>query len=103
MDKSMELMRIAQGLRQASRHRDWRALQRLDSELNASLTGFAPSPVPGPLERQVLQTLLECHAEARKCCSDEMDALRQTLAQMSEGRERWRAYAEQGGMLEDRP
>ncbi|NCT82413.1 MAG: hypothetical protein GXC94_04670 [Comamonadaceae bacterium] len=104
MDKTMQLLRLAQGLRQAGRHRDWRALQRLDVELAAALRGWVPPVAPSTQERQVLQALDEAHAEARQLCSDEMQALQQTLNQMREGRERWRAYAAHGGQqLEDQP
>jgi len=104
MDKAMQLLRLAQGLRQAGRHRDWRALQRLDADLGAALRGWTPSTVPSELERQALRALGEAHAEARQLCRDEMQALEQTLNQMREGRERWRAYAAHGGQqLEDQP
>jgi hypothetical protein len=103
MDKAMQLLQLAQGLRQAGRHRDWRALQRLDAELAALLGDWTPSAVPGALERQAVQAVSEAHAEARQRCRDEAHGLEQTLNQMSEGRERWRAYAAQGGLLEDAP
>lgn len=102
MDKAMQLLRLAQGLRQAGRHRDWRALQRLDVDLAAALSGWVPPVAPSELERQALQAISEAHAEARQVCRDEMQSLEQTLNQMREGRERWRAYAAHGGQqLED--
>lgn len=104
MDKAMQLLRLAQGLRQASRHRDWRALQRLDLDLAAALGGWVPPVALTGLERQALQAISEAHAEARQICRDEMQSLDQTLNQMREGRERWRAYAAHGGQqLEDQP
>jgi len=104
MDKAMQLLRLAQGLRQSARHRDWRALQRLDVDLAAALAGWARPLAPSELERQALQAIGEAHAEARQVCRDEMQSLEQTLGQMREGRERWRAYAAHGGQqLEDQP
>ncbi|MFT7723728.1 MAG: hypothetical protein QM788_13020 [Roseateles sp.] len=97
----MQLQRLAQALGDAGRRRDWRALQRLDLELGAALRGWTPAGEP---ERQALQALGEAHAEARRCCRDEMQSLEETLSQMREGRERWRAYAAHGGQqLEDQP
>ncbi|HEY1130744.1 MAG TPA: hypothetical protein VGF12_15175 [Roseateles sp.] len=98
----MQLLRLAQGLRQAGRHRDWRALQRLDVDVGAALRDWAPSVAPSELERKALTALGEAHAEARQLCRDEMQSLEQTLNQMREGRERWSAYAAHGGQqLED--
>lgn len=102
MDKSMQLLRLSQSLRQAGRHRDWRALQRLDAEMGVALRGWAPAVASSELERQALRALGEAHAEARRACSDEMQTLELTLAQMREGRDRWRAYAAHGGQqMED--
>lgn len=100
----MQLLRLAQGLREATRHRDWRALQRLDVDLGAALSGWTPSTVPTALERQAMQAVSEAHAEAHQLCRDEMQSLHQTLDQMREGREGWRAYAAHGGQhSEDQP
>ena len=80
------------------------ALQRLDLDLAAALGGWVPPVAPTGLERQALQAISEAHAEARQICRDEMQSLDQTLNQMREGRERWRAYAAHGGQqLEDQP
>jgi uncharacterized protein involved in exopolysaccharide biosynthesis len=104
MDKAIQLLRLAQGLRQASRRRDWRALQRLDVDLAAALGGWVPPAAPSELESQAVQAIAEAHAEARQLCRDEMQSMAQTLNQMREGRERWRAYAAHGGQqLEDQP
>lgn len=104
MDKAMQLLRMAQGLRQAGRHRDWRALQRLDLDLAAALGGWVPPVAPTELERQALQAIGEAHAEARQLCREEMQSLGQTLSQMRDSREGWRAYAAHGGQqLEDQP
>ena len=96
MDKAMQVMRLAQGLRQAGRHGDWRALQRLDASVADVLAAWAPGAVRSELERQSLKALVEAHAEARQLCDAALQTVSQTLSQMREGRERWRAYAVYG-------
>ncbi|MET0518973.1 MAG: hypothetical protein ABW005_09075 [Burkholderiaceae bacterium] len=92
MDKQAQMQRIAAGLNNASRKRDWQALRALDRELAGKLRQWADAPL-NAAERGSLQRLRESLGQALQSCAAEQQLLGQTLEHMREGRERWQAYA----------
>jgi hypothetical protein len=94
MDKHKQMRQLAIGLQAASRHRDWRALQRIDTELLRLVHLWsAPNAGEAP-DAKAWRTLCEAHDQARQICDEELRTLSQTLSQMAAQRDRWRAYAE---------
>lgn len=97
VDKQNQLRLWAQGLREASRNRDWQAVARLDAELAAALRQWPSLAGWNPAERQALDLLKQVHTQVREFCAAEMRNLGETLELMRQGRDRWQAYAESTG------
>ncbi len=94
MDKQAQMQRLALGLKNASRNRDWLALNRLERELAGQLGQWSRAGVAlSAAEQASLRQLREVLSQAQNACAAEQQLLGQTLERMREGKERWQAYA----------